>query len=78
MGARTLLAGMGGSRGYLDAAAFAGAGIQIALHDWVHPEYPQGGSGPFLRGLSAIDLLFNCGPRSREVLFSGQAVAKAA
>jgi hypothetical protein len=78
VGARTLLAGMGGSRGYLDAAAFASAGIQIAFHDWVHPEYPQGGSGPFIRGLSAIDLLFNRGSRSREALFADPAVAKAA
>jgi hypothetical protein len=78
VGARTLLVGMGGSRGYLDAAAFARAGIQIALHDWNHPHYPQGASGAFIPGLSAIDLLFNCGARSREVLLAHPAVAKAA
>jgi hypothetical protein len=78
VGARTLLAGMGGSRRYLDSAAFARCGIEIALHDWRHPEYRQCGSGEFTRGLSAIDLLFNCGHRSREILFAGLGVAKAA
>lgn len=68
VGARTLLAGMGGSRGYLDVAAFASSGIQIVFHDWIHPEYRQCGPGEFIRGLSAVDLLFNCGPRSRAVL----------
>ena len=78
VGARTLLAGAGGSRRYLDAAAFARSGIQIAFHDWIHPEYPQAGTGHFIRGLSAIDLLFSCGPRSRQVLLADPAVAKAA
>lgn len=68
VGARTLLAGTGGSRGYLDVAAFANSGIQIVFHDWIHPQYRQAGPGEFIRGLSAIDLLFNCGARSRAVL----------
>jgi hypothetical protein len=78
VGARTLLAGMGGSRGYLDAAAFARAGVAIRYHDFVHPEYPQCGAAPFLRGLSAIDLLFNCGPESRDLLAAERGMAKAA
>jgi hypothetical protein len=77
LGADTLLAGMGGSRGYLDAAQFAQAGVRIEFHDWRHPEYPQCGKAPFLAGLSAIDLLLNCGPASREILF-GSRLAKAA
>lgn len=68
VGARTLLAGMGGSRSYLDVAAFAHSGIQVVFHDWIHPQYRQCGPGEFMRGLSAIDLLFNSGPRSRAVL----------
>jgi hypothetical protein len=72
VGADTLLAGNGGSRGYLDIDAFARAGVRIVFHDWQHPEYPQcdktSGAAPFIRGLSAIDMLFNCGPRSREML----------
>jgi hypothetical protein len=78
VGADALLAGMGGSRGYLDAQAFARAGVRIEYHDWVHPEYPQCGQGPFIPGLSAIDLLFNCGPASRERLLGDRRVAQAA
>jgi hypothetical protein len=78
VGARTLLAGMGGSRGYLDAGAFASAGVSIVLHDWHHPEYPQCGSGPFIKGLSAIDLLFNCGPNSSGILFGNKEARAAA
>ena len=68
-GADTLLAGMGGSRGYLDVDAFARAGVRIAWHDFRHPAYPQCGAQPFTPGLSAIDLLLNCGPDSRDVFF---------
>jgi hypothetical protein len=68
VGATTLLVGFGGSRGYLDTGAFARAGIRIVPHQWTHPEHPQCGAAPFLRGLSAIDLLFNCGPRSSAIL----------
>jgi len=75
-GADTLLAGFGGSRGYLDVDAFARAGVGITWHQFKHPTYPQCGAQPFIPGLSAIDLLFNCGPESRGVLF-GDAVAEA-
>jgi hypothetical protein len=71
VGADTLIAGMGGSRGYLDIEAFARAGVRIAWHDFKHPTYPQCGPGPFILGLSAVDLLFNCGPASRDVLLPG-------
>ena len=69
LGADTLIAGFGGSRGYLDADAFAQAGVRISFHQFEHPEYPQKGKTPFIRGLSAIDMLFNCGPQSRDWLF---------
>jgi hypothetical protein len=78
VGADTLLAGMGGSRGYLDAEAFARAGVRIAYHDFKHPEYAQCGKAPFIKGLSAIDMLFNCGPQSRDLLFNRLAELKAA
>lgn len=69
VGGDTLIAGFGGSRGYLDAEAFARAGVRVTFHEFTHPEYPQCGKAPFARGLSAIDMLFNCGPQSREWLF---------
>ncbi|HEX6155556.1 MAG TPA: WbqC family protein [Burkholderiales bacterium] len=83
LGADTLLVGFGGSRGYLDADAFRRAGVGIAYHQFTHPEHPQcaakaADAAPFLRGLSAVDMLFNCGPQSRELLLAPRALAKAA
>ena len=68
VGAHTLLAGLGGSRGYLDAAAFARGGVRIEQQRFEHPVYPQCGEAPFVPGLSALDLLLNCGPRGRDLL----------
>jgi hypothetical protein len=83
VGADTLLVGFGGSRGYLDADAFARAGVRIAQHQFTHPEHAQCGTkaadaASFLRGLSALDMLFNCGPQSRELLLADRVLAKAA
>lgn len=67
-GANALLAGFGGSRGYLDADAFAREGVRIQWHDFTHPIYRQCGADPFIPGLASVDLLFNCGPQSRAML----------
>src|SRR5262249_50730755 len=69
VGADGLLAGFGGSRQYLDTEAFARAGVRVQWHEFTHPEYPQCGAQPFIPGLAALDLLFNCGPASRALLF---------
>jgi WbqC-like protein len=66
--ADALLAGFGGSRGYLDAGAFAAHGIQIRPHQFAHPTYQQCGAAPFIPGLASVDLLFNAGPQSRAIL----------
>lgn len=66
--ADALLAGFGGSRAYLDAAAFARHGIRIEPHRFKHPTYRQCGGGPFVAGLASVDLLFNAGPQSRTLL----------
>lgn len=68
VGADTYLAGMGGSHNYLDREAFARAGVEIAWQDFRHPRHAQCGSGEFIAGLSAIDMLLNLGPRSRDLL----------
>jgi hypothetical protein len=68
LGGDTLLAGDGGSRGYLDVEEFARAGVRVTWQNFRHPVYAQCGGAPFIAGLSAIDLLFNCGPQSRELL----------
>ena len=69
VGAKALVAGFGGSQNYLDRAKFAGAGIAIETHQFTHPVYRQCGTAPFMPGLASVDLLFNCGPQSRDILF---------
>jgi len=68
VGADTYLAGMGGSRQYLDQEAFARAGVHILWQDFRPFVYPQWGSSSFIPGLSAVDLLFNMGPASAKLL----------
>ncbi|OGA71332.1 MAG: hypothetical protein A3G81_31160 [Betaproteobacteria bacterium RIFCSPLOWO2_12_FULL_65_14] len=68
VGARTLLVGFGGSRGYLDPEHFAREGAEIRWHQFTHPTYKQCGPAPFIPGLAAVDLLFNAGPASRAIL----------
>lgn len=71
VGADTYLAGMGGSRQYLDVEAFERAGIRVKFQDFEHPRYPQIPGGGFVEGLSFVDLLFNCGPHGRKLLDRG-------
>ncbi|HZZ95003.1 MAG TPA: WbqC family protein [Usitatibacter sp.] len=66
--ASAFLGGMGGSRAYLDAQAFDAARMGVRWQDFTHPAYPQHGEAPFIKGLSALDLLFNCGPESARIL----------
>jgi hypothetical protein len=68
VGGDTYLAGTGGSRRYLDLAAFEKAGVEVRWQAFDHPRYPQLGEAPFIPGLSAVDLLFNCGPHSRAIV----------
>ena len=65
----TFLGGLGGSRGYLDLEAFSQAGIGVRWQQFRHPTYPQCGDAPFIPGLMALDLLFNCGPLGRDLLW---------
>jgi hypothetical protein len=71
-GASSLLVGLGGSRSYLDRAAFADAGIGLEMQKFTHPVYRQRGGGVFHAGLSALDLLFNCGPAGRQILHESE------
>jgi hypothetical protein len=72
VGASGLLVGLGGSRDYLDRAAFAAAGIELEMQRFTHPVYRQRGGGVFDAGLSALDLLFNCGPAGRRMLHESE------
>jgi hypothetical protein len=64
------LAGQGG-RGYMDLGQFVEAGITVQAQAYAHPKYPQR-YAPFVSHLSVVDLLFNCGPQSLEILRSGR------
>ena len=61
--ADTYLAGAGG-HDYMDLSVFERARIQVEFQDFSSPNYPQhwsAGEVDFIPGLSAIDLVFNCG-----------------
>ena len=72
VGAKSFLGGMGGSRAYLELDAFVAANVGVQWQDFSHPVYPQCGAAPFIKGLTTLDLLFNCGPRSAEILRQSQ------
>ena len=55
------------TRKYLDARRFAEAGIELDFFIPPSPVYPQLWGG-FIHDLSAFDLLFNCGPKSHDIL----------
>jgi hypothetical protein len=76
--ADALLAGFGGSRGYLDSEAFARHGIEIRPHRFTHPTYRQCGNAPFIAGLASLDLLFNAGPQDARAILFGEMPAPAA
>ena len=54
---------------YLDKDLFSRAGITLHFFTPPSPVYPQLW-GEFIHNLSALDLLFNCGQKSHEILFS--------
>ena len=68
VGATTYLSGPFG-REYLDEEAFSRAGIELKYHDYVHPTYTQC-FGDFEPYMSVVDLLFNHGEKSLEILTS--------
>lgn len=71
LAADTYLSGAGG-REYLQLERFDAAGIRVLFQAFACPVYPQR-FGPFEPNLSIVDLLFNCGTRSLEVLRQGRA-----
>ena len=57
-------------KNYIDEALFVRHGIKIIYQEYVHPVYNQL-HGSFIPYLSIIDLVFNHGPASREILLQG-------
>ncbi len=52
---------------YLREEIFKDNGIEIKYHQFIHPVYAQL-YGEFVPNLSVIDLLFNCGEKSRDII----------
>ena len=58
-------------RNYIERSEFDRYGITIQYQDYIHPMYFQG-KGEFVPYLSIIDLLFNCGSESLDILRKGK------
>jgi len=66
--ANTYLSGEGG-RQYMDLKMFEKKGIKVLFQDFRHAVYPQQfDKKSFLPKMSAIDLLFNCGEESFNII----------
>lgn len=66
LGADMYLSGKYGKQ-YLDESQFARHGIKVRYQDFQYPVYPQLW-GDFVSHMSVMDLLFNCGDASLEVI----------
>jgi hypothetical protein len=71
LGADTYLAGQGGAN-YMDATRFAENGLKVIMQKFRHPVYWQLFKN-FKSHLSILDLLFNCGPESMNVICEANA-----
>lgn len=61
-------------KNYANAKSFSEKGIHIFFQNYLHPQYHQL-YGEFQPYMSLLDLLFNEGPRSREIMMSGNAMS---
>jgi hypothetical protein len=68
LGADQYFSGFGGMK-YQDEEIFRQSNIRVKVSDFNHPVYDQLW-GAFVPGLSILDLLFNCGPQSLDILKS--------
>jgi len=56
---------------YADIENFKSEGVKPYFQDYIHPTYKQQYRTEFLPYMAAIDLIFNEGPNSLEILMSG-------
>ncbi|HEY3807150.1 MAG TPA: WbqC family protein [Kofleriaceae bacterium] len=68
VGARAYLTGGGGSADYLDSEQLGRGGVGVIWQHFQHPVHRQR-YGAFTSHLGFLDLLFNCGEASRDILF---------
>ncbi|WP_031515106.1 WbqC family protein [Desulfofalx alkaliphila] len=66
LGVKTYLSGQG-AKVYNDEEIFKRHGLELVYQQFNHPIYPQLW-GDFVDKLSVVDLIFNCGPGSREIV----------
>ena len=72
LGARFYLTGAYASQVYLDPELFRREGIELVTQEFRCPQYPQlFPEAGFIPELSIVDLLFNLGPKSLELLTEG-------
>lgn len=55
------------AQNYLNVELFERNGIEVAFQHYPHPVYPQK-HGDFISHLSVMDLLFNCGKKSKQII----------
>jgi hypothetical protein len=65
----TYLAGQDGAN-YMDMEQFGKSGIKVITQKYDHPVYPQC-FGDFQSHMSIVDLIFNCGPESLDIIRTG-------
>ena len=58
-------------KNYADIDSFHREGLQVYFQDYRHPEYDQLHNKTFSPYMSVIDLLFNCGEKSLDIIRSG-------
>lgn len=68
LNAKTYISGSGG-KSYLDVDKFEQNNIQVVFQHYMHPSYFQLNTNQFLPYLSVIDLYFNHGPNSLDIIF---------
>jgi hypothetical protein len=69
VGAHGYLSGCGGSSAYLDTERLRGEGLDVRWQQFHHPVYAQRYPAlGFVRGLSALDLILNCGSFAGQLL----------
>ena len=63
-------------RNYADIESFRARDVKVYFQKYSHPVYDQL-NGPFEPYMSVVDLLFNCGPASRDIIMKGNAASLA-
>lgn len=63
------------SRDYVDFSLLEDAGIKNYVQDFTAVEYPQQ-SGGFTPNLSVLDIFFNCGNKTKEILLRGNKITE--